>query len=314
MLMDIFFAASSVTPRRRVHFHEFMADVHERVHEIRRGLKAGRLAGEDAIVRAATAIAGEARLLCFDEFHVSDIADAMILGRLFKRLFEHGVVVVATSNTAPRDLYKDGLNRALFLPFIALLEAQMDIVKLEARADYRLEKLVGGKVWIVPADSDAQAALDQAWHRLAHGEEGQAVELIVKGHPVRVPRATMRIARFSFHDLCEQPLGATDYLHIAQNFHTVLIDRVPVMSYDQRNAAKRFIALIDTLYDNAVKLVASAEAAPMELYRASEGSETEEFKRTASRLIEMGSQSYLALPHGARAVEMRAARKGIVET
>ncbi len=300
MLMDLFFGASTVKRKRRVHFHEFMADVHERIHVYRQEIKNGEANEYDPIQRAAAAIAEETWLLCFDEFHVTDIADAMILGRLFTRLFELGVVVVATSNLAPSELYKDGLNRALFLPFIALLERQCEIVQLEARIDFRLEKLTGVPTWHVPDDAKADTALDQAWRRLAGGHAGAPQELTVKGHPVRVPKAAMGVARFSFDDLCAQPLAAGDYLRIAHEFHTVIVDHIPVMDYAQRNEAKRFIILIDTLYDNAVKLLASAQAQPDELYTATEGYEANEFRRTASRLIEMRSQAYLGLPHGPR--------------
>src|SRR5262249_39589080 len=260
------------------------------------------------------ALAEQAWLLCFDEFHVTDIADAMILGRLFKRLFENGVVVVATSNVAPDELYRDGLNRSLFLPFIALIEEYMEVVRLAARADFPLEKLGDVRVWHVPADARAQAALDAAWRSLTAGNAAQPRELRVKGHVLPIPRAAMGAARFSFADLCAQPLGAEDYLKIAHEFHTVVLDGIPVMSYAQRNEAKRFIALIDTLYDNTVKLVASAEAAPVELYRASDGFEAQEFKRTASRLIEMGSRAYLALPHGRKDSAASGSTEGIVET
>src|SRR6187431_877275 len=300
MLMDLFFEASPVVRKRRAHFHEFMADVHERVRAFRQRLKDGEIGGEDAIRLAAGEIAEESWLLCFDEFHVTDIADAMILGRLFARLFELGVVVVATSNVAPSDLYRDGLNRALFLPFIALLERQCEVVQLEARVDFRLEKLTGVPTWYVPDDAKAGSALDEAWRRLAGGHAGVPQELTVKGHPVRVPKAAMGVARFSFDDLCAQPLGAGDYLRIAHEFHTIIIDHIPVMDYARRNEAKRFIILIDTFYDNAVKLLASARAQPGELYTATEGYEANEFKRTASRLIEMRSQAYLGLPHGPR--------------
>jgi len=314
MLMDLFFAASPVVRKRRAHFHEFMIDVHERIHDWRQRRRRGEVSGDDPIAPVAAALAQQAWLLCFDEFHVTDIADAMILGRLFRRLFDSGVVVVATSNVAPDELYRDGLNRALFLPFIALIEERMDVVRLAARTDFRLEKLIDVPVWHVPADGTAQAALDRAWRRLAGGRDGAAHELVVKGHVVRVPRAAMGAARFSFGDLCGQPLGAEDYLRIARQFHTIVLDRVPVMGYEQRNEAKRFIALIDTLYDNAVKLVASAEAEPTALYRASDGFEVQEFKRTASRLIEMGSRSYLALPHGRDASAVSGSTEGIVET
>ena len=300
MLMDLFFATSPVVRKRRVHFHEFMADVHERVHDYRQELKSGKIPDDDPIQLAAAAIAGEAWLLCFDEFHVTDIADALILGRLFTRLFEHGVVVVATSNLAPSELYKDGRNRALFLPFIDSLEQYMDIAQLEARTDFRLEKLTGVSVWHVPAGAEAHAALDAAWQRLAGGQAGVEHDLAVKGRIVRVPKAAMGVAWFSFGELCGQPLGAADYLKIAHEFHTIILDHVPVMDFDRRNEAKRFIILIDTLYDHAVKFVASAAAEPDALYLASESFEAQEFKRTASRLIEMRSQSYLGLPHGSR--------------
>ena len=300
MLMDLFFETSAVRQKRRVHFHEFMADVHERVHTYRQEIKSGSLPEQDPIQRAAAAIAEEIWLLCFDEFHVTDIADAMILGRLFTRLFELGIVVVATSNLAPGELYKEGLNRALFLPFIALLQWHCDVMRLDARIDFRLEKLTGMPTWYVPADAKAKAALDEAWRRLAGEHSGAPHELVVKGHIVRVPKVAMGVARFSFDDLCAQPLAAADYLKIAHEFHTVILDHIPIMDHARRNEAKRFIILIDTLYDHAVKLLASAQAQPDELYTATEGYEANEFKRTASRLIEMRSQSYLGLPHGPR--------------
>jgi len=300
MLMDLFFEASAVRRKRRVHFHEFMTDVHERVHIFRQETKNGEVSEHDPIQRAAAAIAEESWLLCFDEFHVTDIADAMILGRLFTRLFELGVVMVATSNLAPTDLYKDGLNRALFLPFIVLLQRHCEVVYLDARVDFRLEKLTGVPTWYVPSDAKANAALDDAWRRLVGDHAGSPHELMVKGHAVRVPRAAMGVARFSFDDLCAQPLAAADYLKIAHEFHTIILDHIPVMNYDRRNEAKRFIILVDTLYDHAVKLLASAEAQPDGLYVATDGYEANEFKRTASRLIEMRSQSYLGLPHGPR--------------
>ena len=312
MLMDLFFATSLVVRRRRVHFHESMAEVHERIYALRQRAKLGEISGDDPIAVAAAAIAQETWLLCFDEFHVTDIADAMILGRLFKRLFELGVVVVATSNVPPSELYKDGLNRALFLPFIALIEEHMEVMQLDARTDFRLEKLGGAPVWYVPADRAAQAALDDAWRRLTAGHAGEPQDLLVKGRTVHVPRATMGVARFSFHDLCQQPLAAVDYLKIAREYHTVVLDHIAVMDYERRNEAKRFIILIDTFYDNAVKLVASAEAEPDALYDANEGFEAHEFKRTASRLIEMRSQAYLALPHGHAVAS--GSTEGLIET
>ena len=314
MLMDLFFAASPVVRKRRVHFHEFMAEVHERVYAFRQKAKMGETDGGDPIGLAAAAIAQETWLLCFDEFHVTDIADAMILGRLFKHLFELGVVVVATSNVPPRELYQDGLNRALFLPFIELIEQHMEVVQLAARTDFRLEKLAGAPVWYVPADRAAAAALDDAWRRLTAGHTGEEQKLVMKGRTIRVPRATMGVARFSFHDLCEQPLAAADYLKLAHEFHTIVLDHIVVMDYDRRNEAKRFVVLIDTLYDNAVKLVASAEAEPDALYRASDGFEAQEFKRTASRLIEMRSEAYLALPHGRGHEVASGSTEGLVET
>ena len=314
MLMDLFFAVSPVVRKRRVHFHEFMVDVHERIHDWRQRRRGGEVSGEDPIAPVAAALAEQAWLLCFDEFHVTDIADAMILGRLFRRLFEHGVVVVATSNVAPEELYRDGLNRSLFLPFIALIEEYLDVVRLAARTDFRLEKFGDAPVWYVPADAAAKRALDAAWRSLTAGNAAASRELMVKGHAVHVPHAAMGAARFSFADLCARPLGPEDYLKIAHEFHTIVVDRIPVMNYAQRNEAKRFIALIDTLYDHAVKLLASAEGAPAALYRASDGFEAQEFKRTASRLIEMGSRSYLALPHGRKDSAASGSTEGIVET
>ena len=314
MLMDLFFARSPVKRKRRAHFHEFMADVHERVRFFRHQIKRGEIENSDPIRLVADQIAEETRLLCFDEFHVTDIADAMILGRLFTRLFELGVVLVATSNVAPDDLYADGLNRSLFVPFIHLLKRHVDVVRLEARTDYRLEKLEDVAVWYVPADEDAEVALDMAWQKLTGLLEGEPRDIVLQGRVLRVPEAAMGVARFAFAQLCEQPLGPNDYLRLAREFHTLIVDNIPVMDYPQRNAAKRFIILIDTLYDNAVKLVASAAAEPAQLYLGRDGYEAHEFRRTASRLIEMRSQSYLALPHGARSGADTGDTGGIVET
>ncbi len=298
MLMDLFFSSCDVAHKRRAHFHEFMADVHERIYAFRQKIGKGEIADTDPVKLTAATIFDEAWLLCFDEFHVTDIADAMILGRLFTRLFELGVVVVATSNVAPDNLYKGGLNRALFLPFIGLLKQQMDVMRLDARTDFRMEKLAGVAMWHVPPDAKADAALDRAWAQLTGHAAGAPQDFIAKGRKLHVPRAARGVARFSFHELCEVPLGASDYLRLAHAFHTLIIDHIPVMQYENRNAAKRFIILIDTLYDNAVKLVASAQSDPLSLYRADEGVEAMEFQRTSSRLVEMGSESYLALPHG----------------
>jgi cell division protein ZapE len=295
MLMDLFFATAPVGKKRRVHFHEFMADVHERIAAAR------NTSSGDAIARAAGQIADETTLLCFDEFHVTDIADAMILSRLFERLFERGVVVVATSNLPPVEQYRDGLNRALFLPFVKMLEARLDVIRLDARTDYRLHKLNGVAVWHVPADARAMAAIDAAWRRLAGEGGGTPMELPLKGRSIHVPYAGGGAARFSFLELCEAPLGAADFLRIAHAFHTLIVDDIPVIGPDERNQAKRFILLIDTLYDNAVKLVASAAAAPERLYLGTDGFEAAEFRRVVSRLAEMQSADYLALPHGRRA-------------
>jgi len=314
MLMDLFFEQSAVRRKRRAHFHEFMADVHERMSVVRQEMKLGKLANEDPIRHVAASIAEESWLLCFDEFHVTDIADAMILGRLFTRLFADGVVLVATSNVDPSDLYKEGLNRALFLPFIALLREHVEVLKLEAPKDFRLEKLSNQPMWHVPADEDAEVALDVAWQRLTGTLSGEPMDIQAKGRVIRVPESARGVARFSFRQLCEQPLGASDYLRIAREFHTLIIDRIPVMDYPQRNEAKRFIALIDTLYDNAVKLVASANAEPAALYLGVDGYEANEFKRTASRLFEMQSTEYLALPHGRGHHAMSGSSDGIVET
>jgi cell division protein ZapE len=314
MLMDFFFEASPVARKRRAHFHEFMLDVHERVFGFRQRMKLGEFPDQDPIRLTAEQLAQEAWLLCFDEFHVTDIADAMILGRLFAKLFERGVVLVATSNVEPDELYKDGLNRALFVPFIGMLEQHVEVMRLNARTDFRLEKLAGMPVWYVPADRAADAALDEAWRRLTGGAPGQAQELALKGRSLHVPRAAMGVARFSFHQLCELPLAAADYLRLAREYHTLILDHVPVMDFDSRNAAKRFIILVDALYDNNVKLIASAEASPDELYRAEQGFEAQEFARCASRLIEMGSVAYLARPHGAGHSQATGSSAGIVET
>jgi cell division protein ZapE len=314
MLMDLFFAASPAQRKRRAHFHGFMADVHARVRIFRHKIKRGEISETDPIRLTADQIAEETWLLCFDEFHVTDIADAMILGRLFGRLFELGVVLVATSNVAPDDLYAGGLNRALFEPFIRLLQQHVDVARLEARTDYRLEKLEGVAVWYAPADEDAEVALDVAWQKLTGQLTGEPRDITLQSRVLRVPEAAMGVARFAFAQLCEQPLGANDYLRLAREFHTLIVDNIPVMALPERNAAKRFIILIDVLYDNAVKLIASAAAEPPDLYLASDGYETHEFKRTASRLIEMRSESYLALPHGARSGTDTGDTGGIVET
>jgi cell division protein ZapE len=314
MLMDMFFESAPVANKRRAHFHEFMAEVHERVRSFRHRLKYGEISGEDPIRLAAGEIAGETSLLCFDEFHVTDIADAMILGRLFESMLEYGVVLVATSNVQPSELYKNGLNRALFLPFIAELERRLDIVRLKGRTDFRLEKLDGMAVWYAPANDQARTAIDLAWRRIAGADGGRPVELDFRGRSIRVPRAGGGSARFGFADLCETPLGAADFVRIARAFHTVVVEDIPVIGVERRNEAKRFILLVDTLYDNAVKLIASAAAEPDRLYLATEGWEAFEFRRTASRLFEMRATDYLMLPHGRRDSKASGDTTGLVET
>jgi cell division protein ZapE len=314
MLMDLFFQQAPVAHKRRAHFHEFMAEVHERIYAYRQNIARGEIEDADVIGLTAHAIFDEAWLLCFDEFHVTDIADAMILGRLFARLFGLGTVVVATSNVAPDDLYKGGLNRALFLPFIAQITNHMDVMRLDARTDFRLEKLQGTRMWLVPADSEAEFALNRGWGRMTGRAPCKARDIAVKGRKLHVPCSAHGVARFSFADICEKPLAASDYLRLARDYHTIIIDRIPVMDYGDRNAAKRFISLIDTLYDNGVKLMASAEADPVSLYVATEGAEANEFKRTSSRLIEMSSESYLALPHGRKDSSASGSTTGLVET
>ncbi len=314
MLMDLFFEALPVRRKRRVHFHAFMADVHERIHAWRQALKRGEVSGDDPIRPVAASLAEEAWVLCFDEFAVTDIADAMILGRLFTALFELDVVVVATSNVEPDRLYESGLNRTLFLPFIRLLQQHMEVMRLDARTDFRMEKLAGSLVYHVPAGEAARAALDQAFRRLTGRPRGDQVTLTVKGHPVEVPEAAGGVARFAFADLCAKPLGAGDYLALAQRFHTIILEGVPRMGLAQRNEAKRFITLVDALYDRRVKLLASAEAEPPELYRADTGREAFEFDRTVSRLIEMRSEEYLAAPHGRPDSADSGQTTGLVET
>ena len=314
MLMDLFFEGAPVVRKRRAHFHEFMADVHERVRRFREQQKSGERANGDPIRLTADEIANETTLLCFDEFHVTDIADAMILGRLFQRLFEHQVILVATSNVPPAELYLDGLNRALFVPFIRMIEERLDVVKLDARTDFRLEKLEGLIVWHVPADGKAKAALDAVWKRLVGEGGGSASDLPVKGRTIRVPRAGGGAARFGYADLCQKPLGALDFLQIARSFHTLVVDDIPILSARHANEVKRFILLVDTLYDRAVKLIASAAAEPDRLFAEDSPAEAFEFRRTASRLYEMRSTAYLALPHGAADSRASGDVTGLVET
>lgn len=314
MLMDLFFETAPVKAKRRAHFHEFMADVHERIFQEREGQKKGTRKQVDPLQPVADELAREAKLLCFDEFHVTDIADAMILGRLFQKLFADGVVVVATSNVAPRDLYAGGLNRALFLPFIDMIEARMEVLNLDAPTDYRMEKLSGLQVWYTPLGPQATASLDQAFARLVGPGGARPSELAMKGRVIPVPACGAGTARFGFEDLCARPLGASDYLKIAHSFHTVVLDDIPILSGDRRNEAKRFITLVDTLYDGGVKLIASAEADPEQLYLGTEGAEAFEWARTVSRLHEMRSSEYLGRAHGRGDSTASGSTAGLVET
>ncbi|MGN8154439.1 cell division protein ZapE [Agrobacterium sp. 22094] len=295
MLMDMFFQMAPVEKKRRCHFHEFMADVHNRVHAHRQKLKNGETKQADPIPPVAAQLLAEAELLCFDEFTVTDIADAMILARLFTELFANGCTLVTTSNVVPDNLYKDGLNRGLFLPFIDLLKQNVDVVSLDSPIDYRMEKVKSLPVYVTPLDGAADQAMDMAWHHLTAGQVVAPVEIEMKGRSVLVPRAAGRVARFTFRDLCEKPLGASDFLAIADRFDTVFIDHIPLLSADRRNETKRFIILIDALYDHTVRLFASAAAMPEDLLGTRKGTEGFEFDRTASRLFEMRSADYLAL-------------------
>lgn len=319
MLVDLFYESVAVRKRkRRAHFHEFMADVHARIFQVRADIKAGTIKDTDPIATVAAALYEEAWLLCFDEFHVTDIADAMILGRLFEKLFDLGVVIVATSNVAPEDLYKGGLNRALFLPFIAMIQQHMDVVRIESPTDYRMEKLGGVRIWYVPGPDHTPAEVDReiekVWHRIAGADGGAPAKVTSSGRVIAVPHAGGGAARFSFEDLCGQPLGASDYLRLARTYHTLVIDHIPQLDQDRRNEAKRFITLIDELYEKGVKLVASAAAEPEELYLGTEGAEAFEWARTVSRLHEMRSSDYIARPHGRGDSEASGDTTGLVET
>ncbi|PNG25363.1 cell division protein ZapE [Methylocella silvestris] len=314
MLMDLFFEEAPPQRKRRSHFHAFMADVHAAIYAWRQDDKQKKAKGDDPIAAVADQIAEKAWLLCFDEFHVTDITDAMILGRLFTALFQRGVVIVATSNVEPINLYKEGLNRALFLPFIGLIQARMEIIELAARTDFRREKLEGRRTWHTPANEQAQAALTGAFEALTGAPHGKPMLLRVLGRALPVPEALAHVGRFSFADLCEAPLGPSDFLYIARYFHTVVIDDIPVIAAQRRDVAKRFITLIDTLYDEHVKLIASAAAEPANLYAGGNGREQFEFARTVSRLIEMRSAAYMDLPHGSIASVGSGDASGLVET
>lgn len=293
MLMDLFFDLSPEPQKRRSHFHEFMADIHDRVFVVRKQISAGAIKDRDPIIPIAEQIASETRLLCFDEFTVTDIADAMLLGRLFTRLFEAGVVVVCTSNVVPDELYKDGLNRNHILPFIRLLNERVEVMHLDAPTDFRLEKLSGSDTYLAPVGAESSEKMEKLWSSMTHGLQCHLIELENKGRKIPVSRTCSGIAWFTFQQLCGSPLGASDYLRIAHAFNTVFLEGVPTLDYTRRNEAKRFINLIDALYDNKIRLVIQAEAEPQNLYIASQGTEAFEFDRTASRLIEMRSHEYL---------------------
>jgi len=299
MLMDLFFANATVEPKRRVHFHEFMLEVHADIHAARAA------SHDDPIPRVAAVIEASARLLCFDEMQVRDVADAAILSRLFTALFETGVTVVATSNRPPADLYKDGLNRQLFLPFIALLERRLEVIGLNGPVDYRMQRLGGGPTYFTPNGPAATAAMSAAFFRMTdYPVEDRAnvpseTIAVPGGRSLFVPKSLKGVAVFSFSRLCRQPLGAADYLAVARRYHTVFLVGVPKLSPELRNEASRFVTLIDALYEHHVNLLIAADAPPADLYPVGDGSF--EFERTVSRLIEMQSADYLSRGHGTHA-------------
>lgn len=286
LMMDLFFETAPIEAKRRVHFHQFL-------QELQRRLTAERdRKDRDPAPRVARAIAKETRLLCFDELQVTDVGDAMILGRFFETLLEEGAVVVATSNRAPDDLYKDGLNRQLFEPFIDLIKDRLDVRRLDSGRDYRLERLESAPVYATPLGPEADAAMDAAFERLTLGAKARPCDITVGGRTLEVPREAAGVARFSFAELCDRALGPADYLALAERFHTIMIDSTPALTPDRRDQAKRFVTLIDALYEVKTKLVMSAAAEPADLYP--DGDYAFEFQRTASRLMEMRSHDYLA--------------------
>ncbi len=293
MLMDLLFETAPVERKRRVHFHAFMVEVHDAIHRWRKQARNKR--SGDPIAPVASSLADQAWLLCFDEFHVTDIADAMILGRLFEALFARGVVVVATSNWPPNDLYKDGLQRELFLPFIALINKKLDLLGLFGETDYRLARLKTMQVYTVPLGAAATTILERDFEQLTEGAAVEPDQIEVKGRTLHVSRTARGVAWLTFAELCERPLGAEDYLAVAQRYHTLIMDGVPSLEAAKRNQAKRFMTLIDALYEAKVHLIVAADAAPDQLYAS--GSHAFEFQRTASRLSEMQSPDYIETPH-----------------
>ncbi|AMC13365.1 ATPase [Liberibacter crescens] len=294
MLMDLFFKLAPVHKKRRVHFHEFMAEIQDRIAVHRRKYQTGTRQDPDPVLSVAASIAHEAALLCFDEFVVTNIADAMILSRLFTELFRRGCVVVATSNVAPHDLYRDGINRDIFMPFITVLEKNITVVSLDSGIDYRREGLFSFPLYMFPLDDSTQEAMDKAWNSVTGKHACVPSDILVKGHRVHVPVACRQAARFSFADLCDRSLAAGDFLEITSRFNTVFIDSVPVLSNDRRDQVKRFIMLVDALYNSKVRLVMSAAVAIDHLFPFGKGVEGFEFNRTASRLFEMCRNGYVA--------------------
>ena len=283
MLMDRFFNSVGIAKKRRIHFHAFMQEIHS---------ARSKISSDNVIATIADGLAASATLLGLDEMQVSDIADAMILGRLFEALQARGVTIVTTSNTPPDELYRDGLNRQLFLPFIAKLNSEFDVVHLGDGTDYRLGRIAEHDTYLTPLGQGTDQAMDRIWAELTDSKIGTPCELEVLGRKLLVPRVAHACARFTFSDLCEQPLGAPDYLAIARSFRTVFVDHVRILKVSERNEAKRFILAIDTFYDAGTRLVVSAEAAPEKLITT--GSHKIEFLRTASRLREMQSKSWWA--------------------
>lgn len=307
MLMDLFCDMAPVEKKRRVHFHGFMFDVHDRLHRLRREAASGVA---DPVTLVAQEIAAETRLLCFDEFAVTDIADATILARLFVTLFAQGVVVVATSNVEPSRLYDGGRNRDLFLPFIALLQSRMDVLRLAAPIDYRARHDCTGEVYFAPVDDSAHAAMDALFLALAGVRRGAPATLEVKRRTIFIPQTAGRVARLSFADLCGRPLAASDYMEIARRFDAILLDDAPILAPEQRNEARRLITLVDVLYEAHVLLAISAAAAPELLYDAPHGDEAREFQRAVSRLAEMRASAYLDHCIAGKALAARASGGG----